>query len=750
MQPRPQFRPSWGRGQAGFIQVAKQFCFKVQEGYLAQKRTPPSTPSGYTELQDEPKVKGKGRRRKDTRVPKSQLAIWHGLSSRQRAMLNAKALETIEPNPGPESVTTQMRRRAVDILCRFNITHTQVGLILRPHVDDRSELWLYGWDAESVDEDSDHLYVSDEFLLFLLRSRLRNLFVDFLRADTNPAFGWLRDLLREGIEPNPGPPKRQGEAKSAEEQMIGACHFARRCIKSTHGHLKRKERKGPHTGAKGAQRRIKTGYVLAHLIQKCSNETPMVCDDDNHYHFEDGKPVVYKEVNCDGCHKAYGVCRCASEPMDDERVVEEIVEDLRSDVEEEIKTPKVNFGADEPPATTIARLRPRPIKEAPKVKGILKERSENAKNTGVKPSHQGNLSLDAVEIALSPPGAWHPASEVEGIVEETAVQATATIVDITGAEPSNRGDPRSCSTSSGVPTSADPLEVALKALETESVGEPPADGVKRLPWLQEAPQVDGPVRVRSPFIDTSDDEEILPLEENYDGEHIDAVVAPRVRVQAQPQTPPPVVPEAPASLVKRDTVLYFTTASAPLHSFWGNVKESLLDFIGAATRSQMYHPIGRDPWTMEQCTETETAVMKRWQFLCFKFRGAPRPGEYDLVRAAGFQTFEIGSCYPSVVRELLKNPTFAVRMPINAATREYNAETFNVINMTMTTMKDYHLMDCAVTCINTVIAVHNQLVFRQLKSMRLSGKAAAPTFCVEATSSRTRSNVASTGLGLYR
>lgn len=135
------------------------------------------------------------------------------LSARQLAALRAKQLQTVEPNPGPCRWRTA-RRDVEDALNRLD----QAVLLMRPH-QEGLEIWAAGWDEDGVDVDSVHVTMSavdfsswvhdeptvarclDEFLQHYAHVRVRGSQLDLILVER----GWIRDLVAEGVEPNPGP-----------------------------------------------------------------------------------------------------------------------------------------------------------------------------------------------------------------------------------------------------------------------------------------------------------------------------------------------------------------------------------------------------------------------------------------------------------------------------------------------------------------------------------------------------------------
>lgn len=159
-------------------------------------------------------------RRKDTRTPLGPPERWNKLSSRQKAILRSAEgddslfAEGIEPNPGPRD----LRFEARDSLLR-DFSRLRNSLLLMRLSGNHFEVWVSGWRG-GVDVDGDHWMLSDESLVTVIRgsdilfhswlnliSTLPHEHPLWIALSRTPMSMWMRDLTREGVEPNPGPPK---------------------------------------------------------------------------------------------------------------------------------------------------------------------------------------------------------------------------------------------------------------------------------------------------------------------------------------------------------------------------------------------------------------------------------------------------------------------------------------------------------------------------------------------------------------
>lgn len=115
-------------------------------------------------------------------------------------------------------------------------------LMMRPLGEERVELWVAGWDGDGVDVDSRHHVVTVPVFQQLCRQSLFRRAVQeavdhFEHVAPHPdlrAFlrrcGWIRDLTREGVEPNPGPP---------EDYSACLVRPLRSCEQPSHCHTKK-------------------------------------------------------------------------------------------------------------------------------------------------------------------------------------------------------------------------------------------------------------------------------------------------------------------------------------------------------------------------------------------------------------------------------------------------------------------------------------------------------------------------------
>lgn len=136
--------------------------------------------------------------RKQNRRPPDEKAKWQNLSARQRAALRAVNLQTIEAHPGPAGrppqrpldftiFATQEEVNYLIFLLETHVQHGNFQTTFQHRTTDTFHILLPMHDGRGGEEWCIPLHL---YPLMLNRS------------------AWMRELLREGIEPHPGPPKK--------------------------------------------------------------------------------------------------------------------------------------------------------------------------------------------------------------------------------------------------------------------------------------------------------------------------------------------------------------------------------------------------------------------------------------------------------------------------------------------------------------------------------------------------------------
>lgn len=141
------------------------------------------------------------------------------LSARQLATLRALRLATVEPNPGPEDQQT-LYRRVVPRAYRVRNAAVFHDCLVRAI---RTNLLALPFTTVAMAHPPDYLIVLITSVHGELVYRIPEHEYWIYRTHRD---AWLRDLLREGVEPNPGPPPPPCSRPTC--RFAGTLHFHRR------------------------------------------------------------------------------------------------------------------------------------------------------------------------------------------------------------------------------------------------------------------------------------------------------------------------------------------------------------------------------------------------------------------------------------------------------------------------------------------------------------------------------------------
>lgn len=209
------------------------------------------------------------------------------LSARQKAALRGKRLQTIEPNPGPSGGPFASELRLFfrqDFLWPSEHEANFAAFVQR--------LVNCGYACTVFEEDA----FLDVVVAWGRRSWRCRVALSFQTLRSVHGVGWLRDLTAEGVEPNPGPPKR-AETKDADPVLEIAYD---QCTKSPCAedgeHYHPAERKKTRQPKKPGYEQRNAGRLRLSLpeLTLCMQATPECFTTRPHFHVPThlGKEVI--------------------------------------------------------------------------------------------------------------------------------------------------------------------------------------------------------------------------------------------------------------------------------------------------------------------------------------------------------------------------------------------------------------------------------------------------------------------------